>query len=69
MAYDESGRLDRTYGNQGPGAILNIISVLGIVLGFLLIVNRLFWRWKKGTPGIDDAIIVFAWVCFTDPDG
>lgn len=62
MAYDESGRRDRTYGNNGPGAVLNTVSIIGIVVGLLLIINRLYWRWIKGTPGIDDFIIVFAWV-------
>lgn len=61
-AYDDSGRADRTYGNTGPGAKLNVISFVGVIFGLLLVVNRLFWRWKKGTPGIDDLIIVFAWV-------
>ena len=60
--YDDSGRAAQTYGNNGPGAILNIISFVGIVLGFFLIANRLYWRWKKGTPGIDDVIIILAWV-------
>lgn len=61
-AYDDSGRADRTYGNTGPGAKLNVISFVGVIFGLLLVVNRLFWRWKKGTPGIDDLIIIFAWV-------
>ncbi|KAK5939143.1 hypothetical protein PMZ80_008446 [Knufia obscura] len=62
MAYDDSGRQDRTYGNNGPGATLNTTSIIGIVVGLLLIINRLYWRWVKGTPGIDDLIIVFAWL-------
>lgn len=60
--YDDSGRADHTYGDSGPGAKLNIISLVGVIVGFLLIANRLFWRWRKGTPGIDDLIIVLAWV-------
>lgn len=60
--YDDSGRADQRYGNSGPGAKLNIISLVGLITGLLLIINRLFWRWKKGTPGIDDLIIVLAWV-------
>ena len=62
IEYDDSGRTDRTYGNHGPGAVLNTISFTGIVVGFFLIANRLYWRWRKGTPGIDDVIIIFAWV-------
>lgn len=60
--YDDSGRADQTYGNTGPGAKLNVISSVGVIFGLFLVVNRLFWRFKKGTPGLDDTIIVFAWV-------
>lgn len=62
MEYDNSGRDDRRYGNTGPGTILNIVSAVGVILGFLLLVNRLYWRWKKGTPGLDDILIMVAWV-------
>lgn len=62
VVYDDSGRADRTYGISGPGAKLNIISLVGMIFGLFLIINRLFWRWRKGTPGIDDIIIVLAWV-------
>lgn len=62
MEYDDSGRPDRKYGNTGPGAVLSTISFAGVAIGFLLIANRLYWRWKKGIPGVDDAIIVLAWV-------
>ncbi|KAK5083599.1 hypothetical protein LTS08_003800 [Lithohypha guttulata] len=62
MVYDKSGRSSRTYGNSGPGAVLNTICFIGIPLGFLLIVNRVYWRWTKGVPGKDDIIIILAWV-------
>jgi len=69
MEYDDSGRESRRYGNTGPGSTLNTVSTVGIIVGFLLLLNRLYWRWKKGTPGLDDILITFAWVSTVDFEG